>query len=616
MPLQPLDRYWRAGTILVIGTVLVISFFGFDRWWEECRGGDPWGYYAHLPAFFIHGDVGDYQKTIAASQELWHDGPKTMQPTDIGRQSNKYPIGVAVLLIPFFLIGHSYALVNGLPTGGFGSPYMLSCQLGVIFYVLCGLYVLFGVLRRYFSLLVTVMLTIALALATNLFYFTTYNNMMAHALLFALYCFLLYVIHRFEDKPTSFRRAAGIGLVVGLITLTRLHEAIVLLVPLLWGVYSWKTLRTRGRFLARHWRSLAVAVVVTAIVVFPQAVYYKFVSGHWWYYAYTGESFNFRHPRILDGLTSYTNGWLVYTPLMIFALIGIPGLRRFAPSILGPILTFLPLHIFITYSWWCWNYINGLGSRPMVETYPLLAFPLGASLSWGETKRWKQLMQIALLAFFTWLSIFQTIQLYNGILWSENGNKAYYWSIFGSMKSTRSSLVSYDSREPQPREFLLPVSTLVENPMEDSTQEHHNSSLHHGGRYSVCVDGDYAGTVVAEPVREVRPLDWVRASVWAFKRRDEDNTSRENTAVLVVEIWDNKGEKIKDRSIHITTKIGNPDYSIWSGGESEQWGEAAFFVQVPRNFTSGGRIKAYVWNPSKQKLYVDDLSLELWRDGR
>ncbi len=613
MFLPPPDRYWRIGTLLVIGIVMLVSFFGFHRWWEECRGGDPWGYYAHLPAFFIHHDGDNYQKTIDASQEVWPDPRKTMPLTDIGRSCNKYPIGVAVLLLPFFLLGHSYALINGLPTGGFNAPYALSCQLGVIFYVLWGLYVLFGILRRYFSLSVTVLLTIALALATNLYYFTTYNNMMAHALLFALYCFILYAIHYFEDNPANYRRAAAIGLIAGLITLTRLSEVVVVLIPLLWGVYSWQTLRRRRDFLMQHWRALIVAAIVMAIVLFPQAAYYKFVSGHWWYYAYTGESFNFRHPRILDGLFSYTNGWLVYTPIMIFALLGIFQLRRFAPSALGPILVFLSLHIFITYSWWCWNYINGFGSRPMVETYPLMAFPLGAFFSWLSVKRWKLLLPVTIVILFTSLNVFQTIQLYAGILWSENGNKAYYWAIFGSLKASRRSLIAYESRESQPRQKLIKISKLIENSIENSSQEHRDASIHHSGQYSVCVR-DSALTTIIEDTREVRPGDWIRADVWGFQRRGEDSTRRENTALLVVEIWDDQGKMLKRRGINITTKIANPTYSIWTPGGPEEWAEADFFVHVPRNFPPAGRIKTYVWNPHKQKLYVDDLSLELWRD--
>lgn len=616
MSLQTPDRYWRVGTLLLIVIVMLVSFFGFHRWWEECRGGDPWGYYAHLPAFFIHHDLDNCQKTLDASQEVWPDARKTLPLTDIGRPCNKYPIGVAVLLLPFFLIGHSYALINGLPTGGFNAPYALSCQLGVIFYVLWGLYVLFGILRRYFSLSVTILLIIALALATNLYYFTTYNNMMAHALLFALYCFLLQAIHNFEDNPANYRRAAAIGLATGLITLTRLSEVVVVLIPLLWGVYSWPTLQRRGRFLVQHWRALIVASMIMAIVLLPQAAYYKFVSGHWWYYAYTGEYFDFRHPRILDGLISYTNGWLVYTPIMLFALWGIFQLRRFVSPALGPIVVFLPLHIFITYSWWCWNYINGLGSRPMVETYPLMAFPLGAFFSWLSIKRWKLLIPTILVILFIGLNIFQTIQLYAGILWSENGNKAYYWSIFGSLKASRNSLIAYESREMQPHKSLVLVSKLVENSMEDSLQARRNASVHHSGQYSVRIDGDSAVTTIIQNAREVRPGDWIRADIWGFKRRGEDSTHRENTALLVVEFWDDQGKMLKSRGINITTKIGNPTYSIWTPGEPEEWGEADFFVHVPKNFPPAGCIKTYVWNPHQQKLYVDDLRLELWRDGQ
>jgi hypothetical protein len=41
------------------------------------------------------------------------------------------------------------------------------------------------------------------------------------------------------------------------------------------------------------------------------------------YYSYAGESFDFLHPQIIRGLFGWKNGWLPYTPVMIFSLPGI-----------------------------------------------------------------------------------------------------------------------------------------------------------------------------------------------------------------------------------------------------------------------------------------------------
>ena len=78
-------------------------------------------------------------------------------------------------------------------------------------------------------------------------------------------------------------------------------------------------------------------------------------------------------------------------------------------------------------------------------------------------------------------------------------------------------------------------------------------------------------------------------------------------------ITDSEGQILRYRTITITSKIGNPDNILWSGGKAGEWGEAAFFVRVPAEYGPGSQVKIYVWNSQGQKLWLDDLRLELWR---
>lgn len=601
-------------TLLALAGIWLFSFAYFDRWHEEFRGGDPWGYYAHLPAAFIHHDVGDYSKTFAASESIWPGGNLNAGDTPIGKRCNKYPLGVALLLLPFFLLAHGFTLLTGwFPANGFTPPYALAVGLAPIAYVLLGMRALAGVLRRYFSVEITVLTLLTLGLATNLFYFTAYNNLMSHAFLFAIFCWLLWAMHRFEEKP-ELRRALAVGALFGLLTATRLHAVMLLLAPLLWGVHSAASLKQRVLFLKREYRLLLAAGVAFALLLAPQLAYYKYVSGQWLYYAYQGETFNFAHPRILDGLFSYSNGWLVYTPVMILALIGLFRLPKTVPAAVGPLYSLLPVYVYVTYSWWCWNYINGFGSRPMVDIYPLLALPLGAFLSWGAHKTWKKSLNLLLFAGFACLNLFQTWQLAEGLIWTEAGNRAHFWTMFGRTASSKEALIAYESNEMQPLgEQPVFVKNLLQNPMEDPALPGAVTDLKHSGNYSVKATEEFTGTMVTPPLEDVQPGDWIRASVWGHMRRGEHQIARDQQALLVLEFRTPEWQELKNRGFKISSKIGNPTYSIWSTGEPDQWGEAAFFVKTPPNFSKGCQIKAYIWNPARQNLYLDDLRVDLYR---
>jgi hypothetical protein len=58
---------------------------------------------------------------------------------------------------------------------------------------------------------------------------------------------------------------------------------------------------------------------------------------------------------------------------MIFAFAGIIVLwKRRSPYAL-PVTIFVPLNIYIIFSWWCWWYGGGFGQRAFIDSYALMA---------------------------------------------------------------------------------------------------------------------------------------------------------------------------------------------------------------------------------------------------
>jgi hypothetical protein len=432
---------------------------------------------------------------------------------------------------------------------------------------------------------------------------------MAHPYLLFLFALLIRATQRWYEQPTA-RRSALLGFSLGMIVMCRVPEVIAVLIPLFWGAGG-----NRFSLWGRHVPLVALAVLVFVVTLLPQLFYWKWMSGQWIFNSYQGEQFYWSDPQILNGLFSFQNGWLVYTPVMGLSLVGIFFLRRYAAAAFWPVLLLWPLHTYIIYSWWCWQYINGFGSRPMVDVYPLLAFPLAALIAFAWENVWSRLLTSIMLAAFAMLNVFQTWQSSRYVLWSELANRAYFWEIFGKTHPTRAAFIAYESGESQPDESAISkIKTLYFNEIKDSSEEHHAQSKYLSPPLGYRCTGEFCftGTVMTDTAG-LLPGDWMRASIHAFVSPNEYERKIDRLARLVVVVSDPDGQTLLYRTITIASKIGNPGNILWSGGNAGKWGEAAFFVRVPPAYRPGGHIKIYVWNSQGQKLWLDDLRLELWR---
>jgi hypothetical protein len=646
---------------IFIALFYFIAFYKCNYWQQAAYNGDSWGYYAHLPATFIYGDVGNYEQTINAVKKYAPGLPDPrvdkygVRPTPTGKYAIKYSQGLAVLWLPFFAVAHFFCKMTGFyAADGFSAPYMLLVGLSVIFYVLLGFWFLWQVLIRYFDEKIVLMTLLALSLGTNLFYFTVYNNLMAHALLFSAYCCLIYASDSFYRSP-SHGLAMGIATSLAMIVLIRTNELYAIFIPFCWGFTSWKNRSENFLFLRKQVSKNFFFLLLPFVFIFSiQLFYWKYVSNQWFYYAYAGETFDFTHPHIRTGLIGFQNGWLIWTPIMVFALLGLFFLPRRAKPAFLPILLILPLHIFIIYSWWCHTYINGFGSRPMVELYGLLAFGL-ASIASPVTKKertergksvglshispslveasplpppseggtkstevssfpsYLPLLWRGLGGGLILLNLFQTYQEREGLIRSQECKPAYYWSMFGRTKNTHESLAASMSNEREPA-GMTKISDLHFNGFEDSTSMSFKSNLRYSGKYSFCSTQEYCGDM-AIPIeaKEIRAGDRLRVSIQGFFHEADREGTRWITASLVTSFVQPSGEEIKHAVINIPNFIGNTNFNIWTTGKAEMWGEAYFFVEVPATIQPNDVFKCYVWNPTKKAIFLDDLKVELWR---
>ena len=596
-----------------ISVFYLISFFQLDYWKKAAYGGDPFGYYVHLPATFIHHDVGDYAKSFEAVKkyDAGLPDPKVdkygIRPTPSGKYAVKYSLGMAYLLSPFFLMAHIYCVSSSaFPADGFSLPYMLSLGLGVLFYVGLGLMLLVKVLRRYFTEGVVISVVLTLTLATNLLYFTVYNNLMAHAPLFAVYALLIYATDSFYQNPNRLW-ALLVGAAYGIIFLTRMNELYAILIPLFWNFNS---LKERFSLL----KSYVLWAAMPAILLFiPQVFYWHYVSGQFIYDAYVGESFNFLKSKIAGGLYGYSNGWLTWTPVMFLALLGLFSLKKQARAAYKPTIILLPLHIYVIYSWWCWQYVNGLGSRPMVEMYALLAFSLGAFYTFlKQLPIIGKALTVAILLIFSAFNIFKIYQETSGLIISAYTRRAFYWEMFTATHWSHASLVAYNGDEIQPKNPIKIKDIALLN-FEDSTTINFTPLHKINGLFGFTSQED-TSVLYQTPLSkmDIRANDLVKISIHAyFEEKDRVDSQWEQT-MLQVQFKTKEGKVLKSRGIAPQLFIGNKDFSIWTNGTAHLWEEVYFYVKVPPKIKSDGTMNIHLINSTRKPLYVDDLKVELW----
>jgi hypothetical protein len=229
-----------------------------------------------------------------------------------------------------------------------------------------------------------------------------------------------------------------LGLLGGLITLIRPTNIVVLVILFLWNVVSWADIKERVRLFISKWYWTGTIALFFFIIWIPQFLYWKFISGQYLYYSYDASShFDFFSPHIIKGLFSYRKGWLLYTPIMIFSLLGIIVLYKKHKTWFMPIGSYTILNIYIVLSWYCWWYGGSYGLRAFIDSYSILALPLAAFTAWALKK--KPVIRYSYLIVFIFLialSIFQTAQYRNGAIFYDHMTKKSYWETFGKLRPT------------------------------------------------------------------------------------------------------------------------------------------------------------------------------------
>ncbi|MGC4057335.1 MAG: hypothetical protein QM743_04335 [Chitinophagaceae bacterium] len=337
---------------------------------------------------------------------------------------------------------------------------------------------------------------IILVLGTNYLNYAAIDVGMSHTWLFSLYVYLLWTAYYFAQTGKS-RYPILSGILCGLLTLVRPTEVISVLIPLLWGINTRSAFAERIRMLLRRWQAVLLAALLFVLIVGVQLCYWKYVSGHWIQYSYQDQGFNFRRPHAIVYSWSYRAGWLRYCPMMVLSYIGMLIYFRSGRHV-WMVYVLAILNYFIVSSWNIWDY-GGFSGRAMIQSYPVLFFPLLYLLEYCLQRKWLTAVMIPVLLLCGYVNIWWTYQAHKGegVIDPFTTSREYYYRMVGRWSVPQ----EYHKLKDTPELLDEAAVAKAEHVFVDSMQR------------TVCVDKEHSDDGVSfRRLNRLQGCSWLRVT--------------------------------------------------------------------------------------------------------
>ncbi len=531
--------------LIIVIFFLIAHFYFYPKWQktgtEATIGWDVSGYYMYLPATFIYKDL----KGIEFKDEILDKYKPTPDLQQAYQHSNgnyvmKYSMGQAIHYLPFFVIAHIQASRSSrYEADGFSLPYQFWISMSALFYAFLGLCLLRSILLEYFDDHIVAITLVAVALGSNYLNYSAIDGAMTHNTLFFLYALLVYVTIRWY-RYTNYRYAIAIGLVLGLAALTRPTEIIACIIPIMWGLkLGSEHLSERLDFFSKHKYLLLVSVLTMISVGALQLIYWKYVTGDWIVYSYQDQGFSWLQPHLIDGLFSYRSGWLTYSPILVFSLVGFTLLYRKKSSLFLSSFSFCMIFIYLVFAWDIWWYGGALGQRAMVQSYPLFAFPMAAFFAriWQRGFLIKTVIALT-TALFIYYNIWLTYQAHlGGMLHAGQMNKAYFWKVLGKLEKDDLDLKLLDNPEyvKGERVDIIKIPPTYNGATMDTT---------------ICINDEISSTAFNGYYLDLTGVhsEWIRAEALFQAYQKEWNVW--DMPLFMIQFWKD-GDKVKKNTIRL-----------------------------------------------------------------
>ena len=388
---------------------------------------DAQGYYGYLVALFLERSF-DWETVIHSYSDVYFSGSGadfTVQ-TEFGR-INKYYVGTAILILPFFLLSCLAALILGFPVDGYSEPFHIGIMLGALVYAGIGIYFLSKFLEsKGIRKSISLFSSVACLFATGVFHYSIAEPAMSHVYSFALFCGFLYSVDRWVKNKKDLYLYA-VAAVFAMVVLVRPANGLLLLsVPFIAG--GWRGMKERLTTTDAIGRKVVLSGLIVVAILSIQSIMYLAQVGKPIVWSYQGEGFNFFDPEVLNVLFSFRKGYFVYTPIAFLGLIGLIWFLFTKTAEALWLWLFLAISVYVISSWWNWYYGGSFGMRALIEFTPFFAFGLAFLIQNSRT-----VLKASIITACVLLMVVNEVQCYQYqkfILHWDSMNQDKYWQVF------------------------------------------------------------------------------------------------------------------------------------------------------------------------------------------
>jgi hypothetical protein len=457
------SSFWAArdrGALLIVALFLLLLPLSTPRIYAT----DEVQYFAYLRSLYFDYDL-DFRNEYEyfADQRLRNGDPAVFnallrdKPEDppripaTGLYRNVAPIGSALLWAPGFALADLLVHVANLfgariPADGYAWPYIWAVCFMSALYALLGLLLIYKLARRFVGTFDAALATIAVWLATPLIFYTYILMPWSHASGFFLFALFLTLWLRGPrgmraPAPLAVRRAQRsigmwtlLGLVGGLMTITREQLGLLMILPAVEGLVAYYTLladqnraplppsttqasaETGGPKSATHdtqhairntpRRSIAallaghtIFLLAFAVALAPQILVYQTLYGQPRPSSTVAGKLDWLSPHFFDTLLDPAHGAFLWSPILVFGLLGLAWLWRRDQLLAALLLLGFLAQTYINGAFSTWHLSGSFGFRRLIDSTPIFVLGLAALVAWLRPRvgRWPLIAAALLL---------------------------------------------------------------------------------------------------------------------------------------------------------------------------------------------------------------------------